>query len=203
MRLGKPPIVPALKPKTRRWSGRNPSARHGSGLIRQHLGGCGILFNQRGVLLRGLVHLRQRILDLVPAYTFLIKSTISLSAVPARLTSSTPSRTWPLLLVMSSLISLAAWGGALSEVAHLRSHDGETAASLARVWWLDRGVEREEIAEFWQWSLSASYVGALYISHKQSAPAIGRGAASFPLTAGQRRSPRSCSRNVNRLMRSR
>ena len=56
--------------------------------------------------------------------TFLIESTISVSAVPARLTSSTPSLTWPLLLVIRSLMSLAACA---ERCARLRTSEATTA----------------------------------------------------------------------------
>ncbi len=56
--------------------------------------------------------------------TFLIDSTISLSAVPALLTRSTPSFTWLLLLVIRSLMSFAACD---ERCARLRTSDATTA----------------------------------------------------------------------------
>ena len=58
------------------------------------------------------------------AATLLIDSTISLSAVPAWLTSSTPSLTWPFELVIRSLMSLAACD---ERCARLRTSDATTA----------------------------------------------------------------------------
>ena len=66
---------------------------------------------------------RRKPSDTIPT-TSLIDSTISLSAVPAWLTSSTPSRTWPLLLVMSPLMSLAACA---ERCARARTSDATTA----------------------------------------------------------------------------
>src|SRR5664280_2872994 len=56
--------------------------------------------------------------------TFLIDSTISVSAVPARLTRSTPSLTWPFEFVIRSLMSLAACD---ERCARLRTSEATTA----------------------------------------------------------------------------
>ena len=56
--------------------------------------------------------------------TFLIEARISLSEVPARLTSSTPSCTWPELLMIRSLMSLAACE---ERCARLRTSEATTA----------------------------------------------------------------------------
>ena len=56
--------------------------------------------------------------------TFLIEARISFSEVPARFTSSTPSCTWPELLVIRSLMSLAACE---ERCARLRTSEATTA----------------------------------------------------------------------------
>ena len=111
---------------------------HRAGLFFQRLGGRGIFLDQRGVLLRRFVHLRERLRDLVETRrllcarggdfrddscgTFLIDSTISVKPeVPVRLTRSTPSLTCVELDVIRSLMSFAAcderWASERTSVA--------------------------------------------------------------------------------------
>src|SRR5471032_447213 len=76
--------------------------------------------------------------------TFLIEPTISVSAAPVRLTSSTPSLTWPLLLVIRSLMSFAACA---ERCARLRTSEATTAkpAGFACAGGFHRGVERQQV----------------------------------------------------------
>src|SRR5262245_55089717 len=110
---------------------------HGLRLLLQRLGGGGTLLDQRRVLLRRLVHARQGSIDVIDPgrllaaaiaatmlVTLLIDVTISLSAVPARLTSSTPSCTWLLELLSRSLMSFAACE---ERCARSRTSDATTA----------------------------------------------------------------------------
>ena len=64
---------------------------------------------------------------------------------PASPTSRLPASTFSTLSPISVLISLAACGAALREVAHFAGHHREAAALLAGARRFDRGVEREDV----------------------------------------------------------
>ena len=74
--------------------------------------------------------------------TFLIEPTISVSAPPALLTSSTPCCTWPELLVIRSLMSFAAGD---ERCARLPTYHGEAAAGFAGPRRFHRSVERQQV----------------------------------------------------------
>ena len=72
-------------------------------------------------------------------------ATISCIVAPASCTSLAPSPTFSTESPISALISLAACGRALGQVAHFVRHHREAPALLARARRLDRRVQRQDI----------------------------------------------------------
>ena len=88
--------------------------------------------------------LAEAISEMIPA-TSLIDCTTSLSVVPALLTSSTPSCTWLLLLVMRSLMSLAACDDRCARLRTSAATTANPAAGLAGARRFYGRVERQEV----------------------------------------------------------
>ncbi len=133
---------------------------HGVGLLLKRLCGRRVLFDQGRVLLRHLVHLRQRRVDLVDPRRLLRARSRDLRHDLRNLLDrrhDLAQRRPRLVHQVDTLLHLAgAVGdqvldvlgglrGALGEAAHLRCDHGEAASGLAGTRGLDRGVERQQV----------------------------------------------------------
>jgi len=115
------------------------AAHHGSQLFRlavELLGGAGRLFRIGRVLLRDLVHLGYGCVDLLDAFSLLVRSRSNLGDT----TFSVLDRLFDHVRGV-----LGGFGTALSQVAYLFGHNCKPLAGVTRPGGLDRGVQRQQI----------------------------------------------------------